>query len=67
MDSRNLNGLENHSSLGGRGTLVGTRIHLRGMGIHSSIRFGCQCSQITLELGTLCRPLAAIVSRECES
>jgi hypothetical protein len=66
MDSRNLNGLENQSTLGRRGTLVGSGVHRRRMGIHSSIRT-IHSRRIILELGSLGRPLAAIVSGKLES
>lgn len=66
MDSRNLNGLENQSSLSRRSTLVGSRAHLGRMRIHGSIR-GIHASRILLKLGSLRRPLRTIVSRKLES
>lgn len=66
MDSRNLNSLENQSTLGRRGTLIRARIHRRGMRIDGSIRT-IHSRRIILKLGSLGRPLAAIVSRELES
>ena len=62
MDSRNLNSLENQAILSRRSTLIRTRAHLGGVGIHGSIRC-IHGTRLVLVLG----PLGAIVSRQLES